>query len=334
MSAQVHQRAIRKIVPAVRSGPISRLIGTVDVDGNGTHHDELPEVDPFILLDQATIPANGKPPFGAHPHRGHSVVTVLTKGRVKSWDSFSRDHTTISAPAAYWVDAGSGVFHDETSVVEDESDPNQHVSLLQLWVGVHEEDRRKHARMQYDTNLPVEDAVDPDGNVVGRVTHFVGRGGIETPHPIAVAHVHQEAGTTFHFPIGRAYGGFIVNCNGGDMFVGCSKGAPATFGGMTPENTNDVLVLADRSDTAAADGDENAAAHHHDVIDITTAPDSSADYIVCTGESHKESWAKKLVANGAVIAATPEEARTIAAQVEKYAAAGMGEGGSFAPFGK
>jgi hypothetical protein len=55
--------------------------------------------------------------------------------------------------------------------------------------------------------------------------------------------------------------------------------------------------------------------------------------MVIVGETIDEPWAKKLVANGAVIAASPDEAREIATQVEAYAAAGKQKGGSFAPFG-
>jgi redox-sensitive bicupin YhaK (pirin superfamily) len=119
---------------------VTRLVGTVDVDGSGTQH-PLDQVDPFILLDAASISKHNMPPFGNHPHRGHSVVTVLLRGSMKSWDSFSNTETTLTAPASYWVDAGSGLFHNEVSVINDEKDTAQHVGLLQLWVGVKQEDR-------------------------------------------------------------------------------------------------------------------------------------------------------------------------------------------------
>jgi len=95
-------RKIARVVPATRSGPVlRRLVGTVDVDGKGTDH-PLAEVDPFMLLDQASIDKDGNPPFGRHPHRGHSVVTILMKGRVKSWDSYTQKETVVEGPASYW----------------------------------------------------------------------------------------------------------------------------------------------------------------------------------------------------------------------------------------
>jgi redox-sensitive bicupin YhaK (pirin superfamily) len=308
-------RTIEQVVAPTASGPNQRLVGTVDVDGKGTLH-SLEEVDPFILLDQGTIPKNGLPPFGAHPHRGHSVVTVVMRGRVKSWDSFDEKETTIKGPASYWVNAASGIFHDEVSVIENESDPKQHVSLFQLWIGIKEKDRKKKPSLCYDTDLKSVDAKNGE-TVVGSIRYFVGgTAKIETPHPIVVAHVSQLPNTTFRFPIDPKHGGFIVNLSGSD-YLESDDTTPASFAGTTPENTNDVLVLSDNGG---------------DCIQVQTAADSGADYLVCVGEKHSEAWAKKLVANGAVIAATPEEAREIAVNVELYAKAGK-EGGSFSPFG-
>lgn len=66
-------RSIAGVVPPTTANPIiTRLVGTVDIDGAGTQH-ALPHVDPFILLDQGTITKNNMPPFGPHPHRGHSA---------------------------------------------------------------------------------------------------------------------------------------------------------------------------------------------------------------------------------------------------------------------
>jgi redox-sensitive bicupin YhaK (pirin superfamily) len=146
-------RTIERVVPCKVSGPLSRLIGSVDVDGNGTEH-ELEECDPCILLDQGTISKHNMPPFGAHPHRGHSVVTVLLRGKMTSWDSFANEKLTIEGPASYWVDAASGIFHNEVSVIDDESDSDQHASLFQLWYGVKEVDRKTAPAVCHDTDLP------------------------------------------------------------------------------------------------------------------------------------------------------------------------------------
>lgn len=305
-------RAVDKVVPATFNGKITRLVGTLDMDGNGTNH-PLADVDPFILLDAGKIGKPGVPSFGAHPHRGHSVVSILLNGKVKSWDSFKKDgdeKEVLSAPASYWVDAGSGVFHDERSVMEDENDPSQHMELFQLWVGVSEADRKKPARIQYDTDLPKFELKDTTGNTIGSGIYYVGeKTKIETPHPISVALIKQNKGTTYRHPVVAEHGGFVVH----------TKGNPS-IGGTTPENKNDVLVLKNDQDGAP------------DYLEIQASDKEDAEYLVCAGERIKEKWVKKLVANGAIIAATEEEAKEIAPKVEAMSKSGK-EGGSFAPFG-
>ena len=320
-------RSISKIVPAI-TGTSTRLIGTVDIDGSGTYH-ALGEVDPFILLSGGVIRQHGKPLFGPHPHRGHSVVSLLLNGRISSWDSFSNQVTTISAPASYWVDAGSGIFHDELSVIDNESDPQERMAVLQLWVGVREEDRLKPPTAQYDTNLPTEDILDPQGQkVIGMIRYFVSneKTSIRTPHPITVALMQQQAGTTCHLPIPTSHGGFIVNLNGSDMIDDSGPTeTPATFCGVTPTAVYDVAVLDNNNESG---DDENA----NQVVEIKTSSKGPATYLMCTGERMKDVWCKKLVANGAIIAATPEEAREIAVQADGCSKRGLA-GGSYAPFG-
>lgn len=350
-------RTIEKVVPATKKH-ILRLVGTVDCDGNGTEH-PLEEVDPFILLDSGTIAQDMMPPFGPHPHHGHSVVTILLQGKMKSWDSFQeQDPTTITrtkdvsttqpvrefrdiitAPASYWVDAGRGLFHDERASIEDESDPSQHVKLLQLWVGVKQEDRTTPPRVQVDENTPtfncfgrrrdrINDTDESDVIVVGLGRYFVGpRTAIETPHPVTVAHIQQEPGTEFKYPIDSTkHGGFVVNLKGKAAFGGDDDTAP-----IQPKNEWDVLVLKNSDDEEEDDDGTGGCASF---LRIETPSNEGAEYVVATGERIGQSWAKKLVANGAVIAATPEEARTLAESVQAMAESGLNkDGGSFFPFG-
>jgi redox-sensitive bicupin YhaK (pirin superfamily) len=335
----ITSRGIAKVVSATHpesgKGPI-RLVGTVDCDGAGTEH-VLADVDPFILLDAGVLEKDDMPPFGAHPHRGHSVVTVLLNGSLKSWDSFqpqrqdgsaNEERTcrdVITSPASYWVDAGSGIFHDETTKIDDESDPKQHVKLLQLWVGIAEADRSMAPRVQIDTKLPTFDCMGHvsgiDGDeprvVVGHGRYHVGpRTSIQTPHPITVAHVHQKAGTSYLYPIeSQSHGGFAVLLKGRPTF-----GEGESLG--RPEKEYDVVVLKHESDGSDPD-----------FVTIETSKDEDAEYVICTGDRIGESWAKKLVANGALIAATAEEARKLAPKVAAMSKEGLEHSGSFAPFG-
>ena len=312
MATMSTARTIEKHVPATMSTKISRLIGTVDIEGKGTNH-PLHEVDPFILLDATTVKQHGMPPFGPHPHRGHSVVTILTKGKYSSWDSFSPANQNeadssrhlISGPASYWVDAGTGVFHDETSVIDDEDDPDQYADLFQLWIGVKEADRHKPPRIQYENNLQSHECRNDDGAVVGHVTYHVGPGAnIETPHPIVVAHVRQDPHTVYKMPVDPTFNGFVVHISGQPQ-----------IGETEATQKYDVLVLGKGGD----------------YVQVETRSEVG-EYLVCLGEPHGEPWAKKLVANGAIFAATAEEARELAPKVEKMSLAGKA-GNGFAPFG-
>lgn len=309
-SFDMTSRTIKKIVPATATGKITRLIGTVDIDGSGTNH-PLESVDPFILLDYGVVPINEMPPFGAHPHRGHSVITVLLQGKVKSWDSFKPkgEWYTLTAPASYWVDAGSGVFHDERSVIDNEDDETQHMKLFQLWVGVKESDRSNPPKVQKDENLERYECKDAAGNVVGWAICYVGQNSsISTPHPVEVKLIKQQEKTTYRVPIDSKRNGFVVHV----------KGAPS-FSGTSPNNDLDVLVLENSDDTA-------------NFLEVTTG-DEEAEYLVCTGEPNNEKWVKKLAANGAVIAATADEARALVPSVDAMSVAGKAENGSFAPWG-
>ena len=376
-SSSYRGRQIKKLVPAKQSNPaLQRLIGTVDIDGAGVDH-VLDQVDPFMLLDYGTIPKNEMPPFGMHPHRGHSVVTVLLKGSMKSVDSYTVKDAYITGPASYWVDANSGVFHDEVSIIKDESDPDQHVTLYQLWISIKEEDRLQQPKVQYDTDLPLLDIHgsqnikngDTDGNhevavatdegdddpivtkkrkldgndfdvVVGSIRYFVGgeNGKIKPVHPIIVAHVSQKPNTTYKFPLKKSYGGFVAYIAPTDDSTTSSTATTVKFGSgddssnSVPTKLNDVIVLDDY-DNSNGDGDD-------DFLEIVTTSSQNdcgnvAEYLICVGEKINQPWYKKLAANGAIIAKSPDEAREIATKVEGYAKAGKSgtDGSSFAPFG-
>eukprot|EP00977_Amphora_coffeiformis_P026613 scaffold28325_cov205-Amphora_coffeaeformis.AAC.2 len=323
-----------QVVPATPSGPLFRLVGTVDIDGQGTHH-ALAAVDPFMLLDYATIPKPHLPPFGAHPHRGHSVVTILLQGKVSSWDSVSQQRTVIAAPASYWVDAGSGLFHDELSVMEDENDASQHVKLFQLWMSVPQQDRLLPPRVQYDTDLTTVNAYNADHDVVGTIRYHVGGGKIQPPHPVQVAYVTQQPGTTMLFPllgmgekdVPNRVGGFVINVQG---HITINDGTQST-------KAYDVIVLKEEENTENDADDDDAAAgaspfEIHVDADSSSPDHGTSEYLVCWGEQIQQAWYKKLAASGAIIAQTPQEAREIAVQMEAASARGKATG-DFSPFG-
>lgn len=70
-------------------------------------------MDPLIMVDHYTMT---KPTFGAHPHAGLSAVSLLFEdsiGHFRNQDSLGNDFDLLPGDL-YWLNAGSGVVHDES----------------------------------------------------------------------------------------------------------------------------------------------------------------------------------------------------------------------------
>lgn len=104
-----------RIVSASKLGDVGlRLIGTTDIDGNGTPH-EVDQVDPIVLFDFVKIKASGESSFRPHPHFGLTAMSFLPdKGTWMAWDSLKGDTKEHLHPGGlYYVHAGSPAFHHE-----------------------------------------------------------------------------------------------------------------------------------------------------------------------------------------------------------------------------
>ena len=111
-------RSIVRFVNSTPAGPIKRLVGSVDVKGQGTKH-ELEGLDPVVLCDTASISGAGKPPFGLHPHYGLIAVTTVVEGCFSDGDNLNPpDGHLNKAGGIYMVSAGKGVMHKETTATD------------------------------------------------------------------------------------------------------------------------------------------------------------------------------------------------------------------------
>ena len=93
---------------------------------------ELPQLDPFLLLDafRSDDPDDYIAGFPPHPHRGFETVTYLLAGRFRHRDSAGHEGV-IEAGGVQWMTAGLGIEHSEM--------PEQEQGLLygfQLWVNL------------------------------------------------------------------------------------------------------------------------------------------------------------------------------------------------------
>jgi redox-sensitive bicupin YhaK (pirin superfamily) len=130
---------------------IERIVrGTPTSDGAGVRLTrliggaELPDLDPFLLLDQfgTNQAADYIGGFPSHPHRGFETVTYMIDGRMRHRDN--RGHEGLLGPGSVqWMTAGRGIVHSEM--------PEQEEGLMrgfQLWVNLAAKDKMTDPRYQ------------------------------------------------------------------------------------------------------------------------------------------------------------------------------------------
>jgi quercetin 2,3-dioxygenase len=112
MSAVVAEGRDRKVVKQVRGMPTSDGAGVKLTRVIG--QPALPELDPFLLLDQfgTDHPGDYIAGFPEHPHRGFETVTYMLDGRVRHRDNHGHEGVLVPG-AVQWMTAGRGIVHSE-----------------------------------------------------------------------------------------------------------------------------------------------------------------------------------------------------------------------------
>ena len=133
-----HVRIVRK----VRGMPASDGAGVklTRVIGGG----ELPDLDPFLLLDEfgTDRPEDYLAGFPSHPHRGFETVTYMLDGRMRHRDNHGNEGLLVPG-AVQWMTAGRGLVHSEM--------PEQEAGRMrgfQLWVNLPAKDKMSAPRYQ------------------------------------------------------------------------------------------------------------------------------------------------------------------------------------------
>lgn len=146
-------------------------------------------MDPLVLVDHYRMTT---PTFGAHPHAGLSAVSLLfedSKGRFHNRDSLGNDFDLLPGDL-YWLQAGSGVIHDESPR------PGSHIHGLQVFVNL-----PSAARKSRPTSLHVGAAEIPvhrDAGcrvrvVLGESNGIAGRKSPGLPMTILDGHIDSNA---------------------------------------------------------------------------------------------------------------------------------------------
>jgi len=121
------ERAVERIV---RGQPTSDGAGVKLNRVIGTR--ELPDLDPFLMLDEfgSDDPDAYIAGFPDHPHRGFETVTYMLDGRMRHGDN--KGNVGLLGPGSVqWMTAGRGIVHSEM--------PEQQEGLMrgfQLWVNL------------------------------------------------------------------------------------------------------------------------------------------------------------------------------------------------------
>jgi redox-sensitive bicupin YhaK (pirin superfamily) len=110
---------IRRIRKILKSEPT--------IEGAGVHlkrafgYQQVPELDPFLLLDDfhSSNPDEYIKGFPWHPHRGIETITYVLYGKVEHGDSMG-NKGTISSGDIQWMTAGSGIIHQEMPKGEED----------------------------------------------------------------------------------------------------------------------------------------------------------------------------------------------------------------------
>lgn len=84
-------------------------------------HNDIPDFDPFLLLDdfRSDNLEDYRRGFPWHPHRGIETITYILRGKVEHGDSLG-NKGVIGDGEVQWMTAGSGIIHQEMpQVLED-----------------------------------------------------------------------------------------------------------------------------------------------------------------------------------------------------------------------
>jgi len=122
-------------------------------------YNELPDYDPFLMLDdfRADRPKDYLAGFPWHPHRGIETVTYMLEGTVEHGDSMGHAGT-VDAGGVQWMTAGSGIIHQEMP-----KPVGGRMGGFQLWVNLPRSHKMMDPRYQEIRAADIPQVTSPDG---------------------------------------------------------------------------------------------------------------------------------------------------------------------------
>lgn len=105
---------------------------------------QLPDLDPFLLLDEfgTDRPEDYLAGFPEHPHRGFETVTYMLDGRMRHRDNHGNEGVLVPG-SVQWMTAGRGLVHSEMPEQEQ-----GRMRGFQLWVNLPARDKMTEPKYQ------------------------------------------------------------------------------------------------------------------------------------------------------------------------------------------
>ncbi|WP_226470000.1 pirin family protein [Luteimonas panaciterrae] len=190
-----------------------KIRGTAASDGAGVKLTrviggaELPDLDPFLLLDEfgTDKPEDYLAGFPDHPHRGFETVTYMLDGRMRHRDNHGNEGL-LGPGSVQWMTAGRGLVHSEM--------PEQQAGRMrgfQLWVNLPAKDKMAVPKYQEFAAERIPVVTPANGVTVKVIAGTVGdvRGPITQPATDPVyLDVALERGATWEYVLPEGHNAF------------------------------------------------------------------------------------------------------------------------------
>ncbi|MEJ2120528.1 MAG: pirin family protein [Alphaproteobacteria bacterium] len=241
-------RSVERLVPAQPTSDgagvnLNRTIATA----------ALPELDPFLLLDEFNTENSGDyiAGFPDHPHRGFETVTYMIEGNMRHADS-TGNGGVLRSGGIQWMTAGRGIVHSE--MPEQEGGKMQG---FQLWVNLPATLKMTAPRYQEFDPDKVPEIVREDGARIRIVTGaHDGTEGIVSG--IAVEPLYLDVtlppGAVLEQPVPEGHNGFVYVFEGESVTVDTangSGGATVPYRHLAVLGEGDGLRLTNDANTPA-----------------------------------------------------------------------------------
>ena len=211
-----------------------------------------PSVDPFLLLDDASIKADD-PGFPRHPHRGFEIITYLLTGSFGHNDNLGNSHV-VRAGGLQRITAGAGMWHSEMPGGEARA-PSRG---LQLWINLAKAE--KGADPAYEGVQPEE--VPTFHHEGAEVRLLAGESGaVQLLTPSLYFDARVEAGRRFEWETPHEFSAFAYILEGDGAFG--TEDAPG--------NAGSLLVFGEGDGISAQAGESG-----------------DLRFVVCAGKPHRE----------------------------------------------